>query len=219
MYFVKYLLLYCAFFHYIVRIKLIIHSNVFETFNKIGEKFVKRVLLLFLLFIGSIFAQEKSENSFGIKLKGYVKTDIIYDSRQTVAVREGHLLLYPAGENLDQNGKDINDVANFNMLAVQTRLMGVISAPDIFGAKTTGIIEAAFFGHSDADVNGFRLRHAFLKLAWENSSLLVGQYWHPMFVTEVFPGTISFNTGMPFQPFSRNPQIKYTYGIKNFLRV
>lgn len=177
---------------------------------------MKRVLLLFLILASSIFAQQKSENAFGIKLKGYVKTDVMYDSRQTVAVREGHLLLYPAGENPDQDGKDINDVATFNMLAVQTRLTGVITAPDVFGAKTTGIIEAAFFGHSDADVNGFRLRHAFLKLAWENASLLIGQYWHPMFITEVFPGTISFNTGMPFQPFSRNPQIKYTYGIKNF---
>jgi len=177
---------------------------------------MKSVLLLFLLLASSIFAQEKSENTFGIKIKGYVKTDVMYDSRQTITVREGHLLLYPDGEKLDENGKDINAVANFNMLAIQTRLTGVITAPDVFGAKTSGIIEAAFFGHSNADVNGVRLRHAFIKLAWENSSLLIGQYWHPMFITEVFPGTISFNTGIPFQPFSRNPQIKYTYGINDF---
>jgi hypothetical protein len=47
-----------------------------------------------------------------------------------------------------------------------------------------------------------------VKLDWENTSLLVGQYWHPMFITEVFPGVVSFNTGVPFQPFSRNPQIR-----------
>ena len=31
-----------------------------------------------------------------------------------------------------------------------------------------------------------------------------------MFVTEVFPNVISLNTGAPFQPFIRNPQIAYT---------
>jgi hypothetical protein len=31
-----------------------------------------------------------------------------------------------------------------------------------------------------------------------------------MFVTDVFPGVYSFNTGVPFQPFSRNPQLRLT---------
>ena len=175
---------------------------------------MQKVLIVLLLIAASLFAQ--TNDSFGIKFSGYVKTDVTYDTRQTVSVREGHLLLYPAAENPDQNGKDISDVANFNMLAVQTRLKGTITAPDVLGAKTSGVIEAAFFGHSDSDVNGLRLRHAFLKLTWEHAILLIGQYWHPMFVTECYPGTISFNTGMPFQPFSRNPQIKYTHIIKNF---
>jgi hypothetical protein len=38
----------------------------------------------------------------------------------------------------------------------------------------------------------------------------MGQFWHMMFVTDCFPGTISFNTGVPFQYFSRNPQIRIT---------
>ena len=46
---------------------------------------------------------------------------------------------------------------------------------------------------------------------WDNISLLVGQTWHPMFVTDIVPGTVSFNTGAPFNPFSRNPQIRFTY--------
>ena len=44
-------------------------------------------------------------------------------------------------------------------------------------------------------------------------SLLAGQTWHPMFILEMFPGVVSFNTGVPFQPFSRNPQIKLTYSV------
>jgi len=179
---------------------------------------LQRFLIVIMLISVSLFAQtnDKDKGGFGIKFIGFVKTDATHDSRQTIAARDGHFLLYPARENPDKNGNDINDVANFNILAIQTRLTGIITAPDVFGAKTTGIIEGAFFGHSNSDLNGFRLRHAFLKLAWEKSSLIIGQYWHPMFVTEVFPGTISFNTGVPFQPFSRNPQIRFTYRINNF---
>ena len=171
-----------------------------------------------MLISVSLFAQtdDKDKGAFGIEFIGFVKTDAMHDSRQTIAARDGDFLLYPARENPDQNGNDINDIANFNMLSIQTRLTGVITTPDVFGAKTSGVIEGAFFGNSNLDLNGFRLRHAFLKLVWEKSSLIIGQFWHPMFVTEVFPGTISFNTGVPFQPFSRNPQIRYTYGINNF---
>ncbi len=170
-----------------------------------------------LLFSFSLFADTKEENksTFGIKFSGFVKTDIMSDSRQTVVAREGHFLLYPEDKNKDVNGDDINARASFNMLAIQTRLKGVITAPDALGAKVSGVIEGEFFGHSNADINGFRLRHAFIKLAWGKSNLLIGQYWHPMFITEVFPGTISFNTGVPFQPFSRNPQIRYTQAFNN----
>jgi hypothetical protein len=97
------------------------------------------------------------------------------------------------------------------MLSIQSRLRGDIQGPDAFGAKTSGVLEAEFFGTSEADLNGFRLRQAYTKLDWEKFSLLIGQAWHPMFPTECFPKTVSFNTGAPFTPFSRNPQLKLTY--------
>jgi hypothetical protein len=90
------------------------------------------------------------------------------------------------------------------------------AGPEVIGAKPSGVIEADFFGNENSsfsDVNGFRLRHAFVKLNWESTELLAGQYWHPMFIAESFPGTLSFNTGAPFQPFSRNPQIRITQNI------
>lgn len=147
------------------------------------------------------------DQKFGIDWGGFVKVDYMFDSRQNVTAREGHFLLFPANEN-NVNGEDINDQANFNILAVQTRLTGKITGPDFFGMKTSGVIEGAFFGHSDSDINGFRLRHAFVKLSNDKIDIIMGQYWHPMFVTDVFPGTYSFNTGVPFQPFSRNPQFR-----------
>ncbi len=166
---------------------------------------MKKILFFIVFFYNLNYSQD-----FGISFSGFVKTDIIYDSRQTVNLREGHFLLYPANRNLDLNGADINAKSSFNILSIQTRLTAKLKGPDAFSAKTSGVIESEFFGTSDADLNGLRLRHAFVKFDWEKTSLLVGQTWHPMFINEVFPGVVSFNTGAPFQPFSRNPQIRFS---------
>lgn len=166
-----------------------------------------RTIYVLLICLTGVYA---GASDFGIHFSGFVKTDVMFDSRQTVAAREGHYLLYPVEKKLDPDDEDINAAANLNILAVQTRLKGDITGPDAFGAKTSGRIEAAFFGTTESDVNGFRLRHAFMLLDWDKTDLMIGQFWHPMFVTSVFPGTVSFNTGAPFQPFSRNPQIRLT---------
>ena len=176
-------------------------------------------LVIFVLVITSITVQAqktKEETKFGISFSGFVKTDIFYDSRQTVNIREGHFLLYPENRSYDDNHNDINSKNTFNILSIQSRLKAAITGPDAFGAKTSGVLEADFFGNENSsfsDVNGLRLRHAFMKLNWKSTELLVGQYWHPMFIAESFPGVISFNTGAPFQPFSRNPQIRLTKSL------
>lgn len=153
---------------------------------------------------------------FGIQWKGFVKADYFFDTRQTVTAREGHFLLYPENKLIDKTGKDINAASSLNMLAVQTRLTGMITGPEVLGAKSSGMIEGEFFGHSDGDINGFRLRHAITKLNWKKTELLFGQTWHPMFIAESFPEVISFNTGVPFTVFARNPQIRLTHKEGNF---
>lgn len=158
-------------------------------------------------------AAQEEPARFGISFSGFVKSDFFHDSRQTVSIREGHFLLYPAAEELDADGEDINAGANFNFLSIQTRLTGTITAPDAFGAKVKGVLEADFFGNENAafvDANGFRLRHAYAQLSWSRTQLLFGQYWHPMFIPACFSEVISFNTGAPVQPFSRNPQVRLT---------
>ena len=180
---------------------------------------MKKIILLVIIIAASfaVYAQEKKEEGkFGIKFSGFVKTDAFYDTRQTVSIREGHFLLYPDNVLPDANGNDINAKSSFNILSIQSRLKASLTGPDALDAKTSGVLEADFFGNENSsfsDVNGFRLRHAFVKLNWQSTELLVGQYWHPMFVAECFPGTVSFNTGAPFQPFSRNPQIRVSHSF------
>ncbi|MBE0647875.1 MAG: hypothetical protein IH596_08830 [Bacteroidales bacterium] len=182
---------------------------------------MKKLLLtsITVIFVAaSLFSQDDGEKKplFGIKFSGFVKTDFFVDSRQVVTAREGHFLLYPENEKLDADGNDINAKWNSNILSIQTRLAVSVWGPDVFGAKTSGYVEGEFFGNVNPAINTFRLRHAFIKLNWKHTELLTGQTWHPMFSTDCFPGTVSFNTGAPFLVFSRNPQIRVTQEIGKF---
>ena len=74
--------------------------------------------LSFILWSMLVFSQD--DPAFGIKFSGFVKTDIIWDSRQTVDLREGHFLLLPKPELPDEAGKDINAKASFNFKPVSS---------------------------------------------------------------------------------------------------
>ena len=186
---------------------ILILATVFIGFNTIAQQSAKQE---------TVEETKKQEKKFGITFNGFVKNDFILDSRQVLSAREGHFLLYPLNERLDVEGKDINARASFNYLSIQSRLIGKITGPDAFGAKTSGLIEGAFFGNISSNINSFRLRHAFIKLNWPTTEVLMGQYWHLMFNTACFPGTVSFNTGAPFQFFSRNPQIRISQKLGDF---
>ncbi len=177
-------------------------------------------LFLFILFLCStsvLSAQSKQEKKpIKVKFGGYVHSLFTYDTRQTVSAREGHIFLYPKDELLDSNGKDINEAGMYNMSVIQSRVNAKITGPDVLGAKMSGLLEAEFIGNGESDVNGMRLRHAFVNLNWGKTSLLVGQTWSPLFVAEVFPATVGANAGLPFKPFARNPQIRLTHKTKNW---
>jgi hypothetical protein len=139
---------------------------------------------------------------------GFVRADYFYDTRQTVNAREGHLLFVPAAVKRDANGADINASPEVNMLAIQSRLKIGVTGPEFFNMKTSGVIEAEFLGTANGDINGLRLRHAYVQLTGAKAQILMGQYWHPFFSTDCFPGTHSFTTGAPFATIERNPQFK-----------
>ena len=180
------------------------------------KKYIIVALALLTSVAVSAQEKEKEESKFGVKFSGFVKNDFFWDSRQTVSAREGHFLLWPAPVTLDERGEDIFGTASFNFLAIQSRLSAKITGPDALGAKTSGLIEGDFFAQSNLNVNLLRLRHAYVKLNWEHTEVMTGQYWNPLFVTACFPGTVSFNTGTPLQSFARNPQIRVTHNIHGF---
>ncbi len=160
--------------------------------------------------------ETKKTPLFGISFSGYVNTDIFFDTRQTVMAREGQWLFYPEKVKLDPDGNDINAKGTYNILSIQTRVAGTITGPDIFKAKTSGLIEGEFYGNVNTNMNVFRLRHAFVKLNWAKTELLLGQTWHPLYLPAASPEPVSLNGGAPFVIFTRNPQVRVTRQFGNF---
>ena len=123
-----------------------------------------KIFVLAFCLVSVLSMAQEEEKKFGINFSGFVKSDFFFDSRQNVAVREGHFLLFPMPKDLDNDNEDINAKSNFNFLSVQSRLSGKITGPDAFGAKTSGLIEGDFFAQANDNINLIRLRHAFVKV-------------------------------------------------------
>ena len=173
-----------------------------------------RSIILILLLIPTALAGQDYMDSVSVGFSGFVRGDYWYETRQNFGACEELFTLYPKPEKLDATGKDINAESVSNMAAIATRLRTTIKGPEIWGAQSVGYVEADFTSNLGTD--GFRFRHAFVKLDWENAGVLLGRYWHPMFVTDAFPTVLALNTGAPFQVFNRSPQLRYTQRINNF---
>jgi hypothetical protein len=174
------------------------------------------IVALFVSYLSNAQDSLKKLSPIKIEIHGFVKSDFWMDSRQVVQSRDGLFMLYPLQPIIDKNGQDLNGHSSFNFSPIASRVAMKISGPEAFGAKTTALIEADFTGMSNATINTLRLRHAWIRLQWEKAGLTLGQDWHPAFVTDVFPEVLALNTGAPFQPFIRNPQIRFDYQIKKF---
>ncbi|MBI9036211.1 MAG: hypothetical protein JEZ03_17260 [Bacteroidales bacterium] len=184
---------------------------------------MKRIFTLFLLFTTCyIFAQEKQEEKKQIiQFSGHIKYEAYFDTYESVYSREGNIYLYPKAENLDKNGIDLNKYNQLNMLSAQSRLRAKINGPEAFGAKVNGMVEVDFLGKAASTSKGDaidltqtpRIRHMFMSLSWEKTQLIMGQTWHPIFVTECFPTVLGMGAALPFNPLSRAPQIQLKYKL------
>ncbi len=166
------------------------------------------LLLLTLCLSGtiSLFAQQETTTS----IYGFVRSDFFLDSRAIKnSIQELHSF-YPLYSDLNANGDDLNAVPNSGFNSVTSRLGVNINGTGILGATSSqSAIEMDFCGAPNYWI--MRLRQAYIKLKWTSSELLVGQTWHPLFTSSVMPNVLSLNTGSPFQPFNRSPQIRYDY--------
>ena len=150
-----------------------------------------------------------------LDIYGFVRNDFYYNSRQCEEGIDGVFHFFPKPARIDNiTGLDQNAVPQANMLSIATRLGLNITGQPIFGATSSGKIETDFAGFGVANYV-IRIRHAYMQLKWEKSTVLLGQTWHPMFGS-VIPVTVSLNVGMPFQTFNRSPQLRFSHKLNDY---
>jgi len=172
--------------------------NVLDLLNQkrsMSKKIKFGNILLMLILSSNLFAQENEEKKIKFEASGFIKSDIFFDSRQNVDALEGLLLIFPKDISLDENGKDINAKSSLGIVDISTRVRGKVSAPDVFGAKLTGLVEVDWTGISgENSTSRVRLRHAYSKLNWEQTEILFGREWHPIPIGNVIKYRNSFPT-------------------------
>ena len=178
----------------------------------------------------------KSHLKQHFKPYGFIRNYFAYDSRESMS-GTGDLYNYqPKDENwnvktqeeADQLGverQDLNAISTFRFLTLTTRVGLNIVGYKWRNTEFGGKIEADFYAglstkgsgtHSVSGTAQLRLRQAYMTLAWDSLrmndkdfarvDLLLGQAWHPMAAD--LCDAIALNSGAPFGPFSRTPQVK-----------
>lgn len=177
---------------------------------------MKKLAIFSILVLAAIAASAQVEGKkfFEYKIYGQVRADLFYNTRANVESVDGLFYNYPLDHNYDADGNDLNGADNSNMYMLYSRLGLDVKGPNLGSASTSAKIEFDFRG-SGTTLSLIRLRHAYLNLNWDKSSLLVGQTWNPLF-GEVSPQILNLNTGAPFQPFSRAPQARYRLNVNTF---
>jgi len=166
-----------------------------------------------------LYAQEEKKQ-LKVEIHGFVGVNAFMDTRQSATARNGNIYLFPKPADLDEAGNDLNENASYDIDAAYSRFNIGVTGPDMFGAKSFAFIEGDFLGDKAQSQDlYFRLRHAFIRLNWDKTSLLVGQYWHPLFITENFASTVNLSCGTPYHPLNRQPMIRMGYQLSDKVEV
>lgn len=175
-------------------------------------------LFMLLCLLGSAFSVTANDNDkkTTAKLYGFVRNDFYSDSYRGLDVAQDNFYLVPHFTGVDANGKDINQDQSSNLTAMATRLGVKISGPELLGAQTSAVAETDFVGITAQHANLFRIRLAYVDLRWETVRLRMGQDWHPYWNGGLCPSVASLNTGAPFMPFNRSPQLRVDKYFGNF---
>ena len=176
------------------------------------------IILLAALLTGSAaFAQETPAK---FKLYGFIRNYMTADTRAVNAGTEDLYYYMPKGHDYKNattadSKFDANEGFNWRFVSLTTRLGLDVSGYKFGTMGVSGKVEADFYNLS-SNVPILRLRQAFMKLAWDESpvSLTLGQTWHPMAAD--MPHMNNLETGAPFNPFNRSPQVTLDYKAGDF---
>ena len=175
-------------------------------------KNILQALVVSLLLPLSATAQK----NVSIDWYGFVAAQSWINTHESVAGAEGFLYLYPTNEaTVVGDDHDRNAIPQGSWFGTMARLGFVLHGPEIFGAASRAKAELEFSGHSAP--GSILYRHAFIALDWENSTLTLGQTWHPM--NDLFPSTVGIAIGSPFNALNRSPQLRYEYFLGNDKKI
>jgi len=179
---------------------------------------MKKILFLFLCFCSvSVIAQDVKPKESILEFYGFVRYEAFWDTYKGLNAANEQFFVLPLYAGVDANGEHINQTTTYNFSSMATRFGIRVNGPVILKAKTTANIETDFAGDLGANPAMFRVRQANAVFSWAKSSLLVGQTWHPFWSGKVFPTVGGLNTGSPFQPFNRSPQLRFDYKLNSRL--
>ena len=179
---------------------------------------MKKSLFLFLLAVllsGTAFAQE--ETPAKLQLYGFIRNYMVFDTHEVSAGTQD-LYFYMPKDSKMVDGVDENANPSFRMMALTTRLGLTVGGYRIGDLQATGTIEADFYC-MNGSVATLRLRHAYVGMLWDNLELgdllvNIGQTWHPMAAD--MPHITNLETGAPFNPFNRSPQVMFHWTVGKF---
>lgn len=157
------------------------------------------------------FHQTTLETQFKVKLYGYVKLDIIYDSARTNA---GNVAMWVESEEQSEDDDDFHITVN------QSRLGLELQAPEYSGICTIGKVELDFYGGGPENKSRPMLRQAYLQAEWPafDFSILAGQAWDV--ISPLSPDTLNFLVQSCAGNMSyRRPQLRLNKGFALTQRI
>ena len=182
------------------------------------KKILFSLLLAALSSMGpALVCSGQDETPSKVRLYGFIRNYLVYDSHEVDAGTQDLYFYMPKDRKMEYD-VDMNAVPSFRMLALTSRLGLDISGYRIGNTRVRGIIEGDFYCMSGSTA-AFRLRQAYAGILWDNlvlGDLLlnVGQTWHPMAVD--MPHVTNLETGAPFNPFNRSPQVMFHWTVGKF---
>ena len=168
-----------------------------------------------LAMCATLAAQETKPK---VSLYGFIRNYYAFDTRESVAGTEDFFYYLPKDE-AKKDDTDLNGQNSFRFAALTSRIGLNVTGYEYKGFKMGAKIETDFY-NGFSGVTGtavLRLRQAYATIGKGNWMVTAGQAWHPMAAD--MPDVFSLNTGAPFGPFSRTPQVKLDYKLNNVLSL